>query len=387
MTTIVSMSDYNTTQALAVPETHPVRTVQPGANGTNDSSGCTEAYLGPQYSLEIQVLLSSFLALVILLTIVGNILVISTVALFRSLRSLTNYFVVSLAVADLLVGVIVMTLGTQYEVSGRWRHGEIFCLIFTSMDISLTTCSIMHLSCIAFDRYYAICHPFKYPTKMSHRKMVLMIAMCWVVPVIMAYVPIMNRWNTIGIEPVVEDTKCALGPESCVFLVNKEFSLIASTLSFYLPAVMMTLAYYQVYRAARRQMQQIISLERSMNNNENMRREKKAAKTLGIIMGCFLVCWMPFFVANIVEPLCGYCITRSCDLCLKFFLWLGYINSTLNPMIYAFFNRSFRRAFKRILSCSSCCDLDNRDFDPAVSTALQRRTSTRHQNGEAVNNT
>eukprot|EP00058_Branchiostoma_floridae_P023460 XP_002608950.1 hypothetical protein BRAFLDRAFT_59533 [Branchiostoma floridae] len=325
-----------------------------------------------QSSRERTVLLSSFLALVILLTIVGNILVISTVALFRSLRSLTNYFVVSLAVADLLVGVIVMTLGTQYEVSGRWRHGEIFCLIFTSMDISLTTCSIMHLT------------P---PRGIPHRKMVLMIAMCWVVPVIMAYVPIMNRWNTIGIEPVVEDTKCALGPESCVFLVNKEFSLIASTLSFYLPAVMMTLAYYQVYRAARRQMQQIISLERSMNNNENMRREKKAAKTLGIIMGCFLVCWMPFFVANIVEPLCGYCITRSCDLCLKFFLWLGYINSTLNPMIYAFFNRSFRRAFKRILSCSSCCDLDNRDFDPAVSTALQRRTSTRHQNGEAVNNT
>lgn len=77
------------------------------------------------------------------------------------------------------------------------------------------------------------------------------------------------------------------------------------------------------------------------------KRERKAAKTLAIITGAFVVCWLPFFLMALLLPLCESCYIN--DKIAAFFLWLGYFNSTLNPVIYTIFSPEFRQAFKRIL--------------------------------------
>lgn len=77
------------------------------------------------------------------------------------------------------------------------------------------------------------------------------------------------------------------------------------------------------------------------------KRERKAAKTLAIITGAFVVCWLPFFMMALLLPLCDACEIN--DKIASFFLWLGYFNSTLNPVIYTIFSPEFRQAFKRIL--------------------------------------
>ena len=76
------------------------------------------------------------------------------------------------------------------------------------------------------------------------------------------------------------------------------------------------------------------------------KREKKAAKTLAIVTGAFILCWLPFFVMALVMPICGNCIDQNI---FSFFLWLGYFNSTLNPIIYTVFSPEFRQAFKKLL--------------------------------------
>ncbi|XP_055310024.1 5-hydroxytryptamine receptor 2A-like [Sitodiplosis mosellana] len=78
------------------------------------------------------------------------------------------------------------------------------------------------------------------------------------------------------------------------------------------------------------------------------KRERKAAKTLAIITGAFVVCWLPFFLMALVLPLCGETCSLN-DKVASLFLWLGYFNSTLNPVIYTIFSPEFRQAFKRIL--------------------------------------
>uniref|UniRef100_A0A182NK43 G_PROTEIN_RECEP_F1_2 domain-containing protein n=1 Tax=Anopheles dirus TaxID=7168 RepID=A0A182NK43_9DIPT len=77
------------------------------------------------------------------------------------------------------------------------------------------------------------------------------------------------------------------------------------------------------------------------------KRERKAAKTLAIITGAFVVCWLPFFLTALLLPLCESCSIN--DTVASLFLWLGYFNSTLNPVIYTIFSPEFRQAFKRIL--------------------------------------
>lgn len=77
------------------------------------------------------------------------------------------------------------------------------------------------------------------------------------------------------------------------------------------------------------------------------KRERKAAKTLAIITGAFVICWLPFFIVALLLPLCTDCDIS--ETVMSFFLWLGYFNSTLNPVIYTVFSPEFRQAFKRIL--------------------------------------
>ncbi|KAJ8393959.1 hypothetical protein AAFF_G00054920, partial [Aldrovandia affinis] len=146
---------------------------------------------------------------------------------------------------------------------------------------------------------------------------------------------------------------------NCVFLVNRPYALICSAVAFYVPLGLMVLAYQRIYVTAMEHARQIGTLQRAGSAPENyfgpdhhgssrIKIETKAAKTLAVIMGCFCLCWAPFFVTNVVDPFVHYSVPWQM---WTAWLWLGYINSGLNPFLYAFLNRAFRRAFLMILCC------------------------------------
>ncbi|XP_073970912.1 5-hydroxytryptamine receptor-like isoform X3 [Rhodnius prolixus] len=90
--------------------------------------------------------------------------------------------------------------------------------------------------------------------------------------------------------------------------------------------------------------------KRKSKEAADSKRERKAAKTLAIITGAFVICWLPFFIMAILLPVCNmYQVCVLNEYLFAFFLWLGYFNSTLNPIIYTIFSPEFRHAFKRIL--------------------------------------
>ncbi|XP_069620271.1 5-hydroxytryptamine receptor 4 isoform X1 [Ranitomeya imitator] len=308
--------------------------------------------------------LITFITTVILMTILGNLLVMVAVCRDRQLRKIkTNYFIVSLAFADLLVSVLVMPFGAIELVEEKWIYGEMFCLVRTSLDVLLTTASILHLCCISLDRYYAICcQPLVYRNKMTPLRIALMLGGCWIIPTFISFLPIMQGWNSIGILDLIEKRKFIKDSNStyCIFMVNKPYAITCSVVAFYIPFFLMVLAYYRIYVTAREHARQIGVLQRAgapadhrhqhpdQHTNHRMKTETKAAKTLCIIMGCFCLCWAPFFITNVIDPFINYTVPGQI---WTAFLWLGYINSGLNPFLYAFLNKSFRRAFLIILCC------------------------------------
>lgn len=276
-------------------------------------------------------LLYIFLVILSVITICGNILVIMSVIYFKQLKSPTNYLILSLALADLLVGILVYPLSMAFSLSSCMYHEELFCKIRASFDITLSTCSILHLCCISVDRYYAVCQPLTYESKITNCWVAIMILVSWVISVL------------IGISILIgglDNDKCE---ERCfidVFLENT----VGPILSFYLPVVIMLSIYLKIFLVAQRHVRSIQSTTGVANVSK---MQRKATKTLAIVLGAFLLCWTPFFLCITFAPFTYLSIPVPVIESLN---WLTLANSMLNPFIYAFFYNRFRVAFKMIIS-------------------------------------
>ncbi|XP_049779597.1 octopamine receptor beta-3R-like [Schistocerca cancellata] len=187
---------------------------------------------------------------IIVAAVLGNALVIISVIRHRKLRIITNYYVVSLALADLLVALCAMTFNASVELTGgTWLFGYFMCDVWNSLDVYFSTASILHLCCISVDRYYAIVRPLEYPVTMTQRTVGLMLANVWLLPALISFTPIFLGWYTT---PEHQDFRRS-NPDVCIFVVNRAYAIISSSVSFWVPAVVMVTMYYRIYKEAVRQ--------------------------------------------------------------------------------------------------------------------------------------
>uniref|UniRef100_A0A3B4H4B9 D(1B) dopamine receptor n=1 Tax=Pundamilia nyererei TaxID=303518 RepID=A0A3B4H4B9_9CICH len=303
-----------------------------------------------------RVLTGCVLALLIIWTLLGNFTVCAAVYRYRHLRAkVTNVFIVSLALSDLLVAVLVMPWKAVAEVAGFWPFGG-FCKTWLACDIMCSTASILNLCVISVDRYWAISNPFRYERSMNRRVASVIIGVTWTVSVVISFVPVQLNWHRAEIgDPTGENPA-----------LSRTYAISSSLISFYIPVAIMIVTYTRIYRIAQMQIRMISSLERAAEHAQScrsdlkvsIRKETKVLKTLSIIMGVFVCCWLPFFILNCALPFCPgpaapaaqrgpYCVSEKT---FDVFVWIGWSNSSLNPVIYAF-NADFRDAFLRLLRC------------------------------------
>ncbi|KAM9729083.1 histamine receptor H2b isoform 1-T1 [Menidia menidia] len=296
-----------------------------------------------------------FLVFVIILTIGGNVMVCLAVGLSRRLWRIANCFVVSLAVADLLLGLLVLPLSAFVELhGGKWPFGGTLCNIYISLDVMLCTCSILTLLAISVNRYLAISSPLSHSRRVTRQRVTLAIISIWVLSSAVAFVPINLGWNTADYN--IQHSDWGMGDEDkegryCHFEWNNNYVLIYAFVSFYLPLLLMCGMYLCIFKVAREQVRRIRATTPAFvrSATATIAREHKATVTLAAVLGAFVICWFPYFTFFTCKGIKEK--ANPPNIFHSIVLWLGYFNSTLNPILYPAFNRDFRQAYGELLHC------------------------------------
>ncbi|XP_065140207.1 dopamine receptor D2b isoform X1 [Paramisgurnus dabryanus] len=433
-------------------------------NGTGilNSTSCEAKHQYNYYAM--------LLTLLIFVIVFGNVLVCMAVSREKALQTTTNYLIVSLAVADLLVATLVMPWVVYLEVVGEWRFSKIHCDIFVTLDVMMCTASILNLCAISIDRYTAVAMPMLYNTRYSSkRRVTVMISVVWVLSFAISCPLLFGLNNT------------ATRDETVCEIANPAFVVYSSIMSFYVPFIITLLVYVQIYVVLRKRRKRVNtkrscqktdaeahpSLKEKCTHPEDVKlctvimktngglpaknkkaevfhqggdvgvdivtstsppekkklqstlvvdllanpspshaspphgecqpygeeknghakevqtpkelkpvetealpngktrtaltpktmskrkmsqhKEKKATQMLAIVLGVFIICWLPFFITHILKTHCPSCVVPL--EMYNAFTWLGYVNSAVNPIIYTTFNVEFRKAFIKILHC------------------------------------
>ncbi|KAJ1178734.1 hypothetical protein NDU88_003976 [Pleurodeles waltl] len=339
--------------------------------------------------------------LLILFIICGNVLVCLSVFSERALKTTTNYFIVSLAVADLLLAVLVLPLYVYTEFhDGVWTLGPVLCDALMTMDVMLCTASIFNLCAISVDRFIAVSIPLNYNRRQVDNRQLFLLSTTWIFSFAVAS-PVIFGLNNV---PNRDPTICKLEDDN--------FVIYSSICSFFIPCPIMLVLYCAMFNGLRRWEEARKAKLRSHMNPEGKPpcppllfdrspsdsrledlsiyshsecpfprayvenghgiqtvaypelkytphpvpqrkqakicgRERKAMKVLPVVVGAFLFCWTPFFVVHITRALCQSCAIPGAVISIV--TWLGYVNSALNPIIYTIFNAEFRNYFRKVL--------------------------------------
>ncbi|NXN99960.1 DRD4 protein, partial [Rhinopomastus cyanomelas] len=334
----------------------------------------------------------------ILLIVGGNGLVCVSVCTERALKTTTNYFIVSLAVADLLLALLVLPLFVFSEFQGGvWSLSTALCDALMTMDVMLCTASIFNLCAISVDRFIAVSIPLNYNRRQIDLRQLILISTTWIFAFAVAS-PVIFGLNNV---PNRDPSLCQLEDDNYI--------VYSSICSFFIPCPVMLVLYCAMFRGLQRweearraklrggiyganrrlyQPSSFLEQEQSELGPEQCSpytcsarprdpalgsgirtvsyphlkypqpglgrkrakingREQKAMRVLPVVVGAFLFCWTPFFVVHITRALCKACaippqVTSTVT-------WLGYVNSALNPVIYTVFNAEFRNYFRRVL--------------------------------------
>ncbi|ESO83657.1 hypothetical protein LOTGIDRAFT_91892, partial [Lottia gigantea] len=406
--------------------------------------------------------LGVLLASLCLLTTIGNALVLHAVRTEKRLQSVSNMFIVSLAIADLIVGLTVMPISAIYIFTQEWLFGVVVCQAWIGVDYIASTASILNLFILSLDRYWSVRSPLVYLRKRTKRRALIMISIVWCASS-MWIIPIV-AWHHIvrqGIR-IVPENVC-----DTEYATNSAFKVITAFFNFYLPLAVMYSLYIKIFQEIRKRSEfelgqrnigtkpvtyhasppshsgddsdlpdhhnftentyqqqesseeqkrssyivrrsnsngksnknsknskgyknlRLIAVQRQMSNSrENhsnsykvddrdktmfvlrddknrrltgvlnikdrirhlrqtsaLTKEIKAARQLGVIMGAFTLCFLPYFILFLVVAFCEGCIEPGL---LTAMTWVGYLNSTLNPFLYPLCNLQFRRKFRKM---------------------------------------
>ncbi|XP_034550357.1 trace amine-associated receptor 13c-like [Notolabrus celidotus] len=300
------------------------------------NSSCRKPTLAWPEALFLHIMLSS----ISVLTVALNLLVIIAVSHFRQLHTPTNILLLSLAVSDFLVGLLLMPVEILLNTS-CWIFGDYICCLYSYVSFIITSASVGDMVLISVDRYVAICDPLHYSSRITERRVKLCVCLCWLCSVLYSSVFLKDELSQPG-----KHNSCY---GECVIFVDFIAGTVDLVLTFIAPITAIIVLYMQVFAVAVSQARAVRSQVTSITLHLSLplpakKSELKAARTLGVLVVVFLICFCPYYGLALAGD---SVISESLS---SFVVFLFYFNSCINPLIYALFYPWFRKALKLIVT-------------------------------------
>ncbi|XP_055078077.1 adenosine receptor A1-like isoform X2 [Periophthalmus magnuspinnatus] len=273
-------------------------------------------------------------------SVVGNVMVVWAVRINRSLRDTTFCFIVSLALADIAVGALVIPLAITISIGLQTHFYS--CLLFACAVLVLTQSSILALLAIAVDRYLRVKIPMSYKRVVTARRAGIAVLLSWLVSFVVGLTP-MFGWNNL--HQLQQNGSLVV---TCEFetVISMDYMVYFNFFGWVmLPLLLMLGIYVEIFYMIHRQLNKKV-----MSSHSDPRRyfgkELKLAKSLALVLFLFAVSWLPLHILNCITLFCPSCDSPA-DLIYVAIL-LSHANSAVNPVVYAFRINKFRTAFRKI---------------------------------------
>ncbi|XP_029968308.1 trace amine-associated receptor 8a-like [Salarias fasciatus] len=309
------------------------------------NSSCRRTVRPRSLSLLIYVTLS----FISLLTVVLNLLVIISISHFKKLHTPTNLLLLSLAVSDFLVGLLMFF--QIMLIDGCWLFGDLMCSLYFLLDYVITCSSIGTMVLISVDRYVAVCDPLQYPSRVTEGRVKVCVSLCWLLSAAFQCLLLRDSLRRPG-----GFSSCS---GECVVVVGYVDGVVDVLVSFIGPVAVIVVLYLRVLAVAVSQARAVRSHVAAVASQDSARfpakkSEIKAFKSVSVIILVFLVCICPYFCVTLSG---GDSVLSASS--VAFVMCLFYLNSCLNPVIYALIYPWFRKSMKlivtlQILESGSC---------------------------------
>ena len=297
-------------------------------------------------------------AIIGLTNIVGNTLTI--VAFFRDnkLQTVHNHYILNLAITDLIIGVSSVPFYAVYTIlQFTWPFGYVFCKIWLLVDFLSCAESVATIILISIDRFLLVSLGIQYSQKQTKNMAKIKIAVSWFLSFLL-YGPAIIGFNHWRGYSTVEHMDCDVE-----FATDYYYTVIASFIEFCVPLVLVCFFNLRVYLSIRHRSNSVVPMQMQGVQQGTLRRDKKAARSLAILVFVYFVCWTPYTITTIIISFCEDCISE--DL-YEAFNWLLWVNSSLNPLLYAATSERFRENFKRLLGFYK---ITNKSPNPIINSA------------------
>ncbi|XP_062897867.1 delta-type opioid receptor-like [Mobula hypostoma] len=312
----------------------------------------------------IPFIITAVYSVVFVVGLVGNCLVMYVIIRHTKMKTATNIYIFNLAAADALT-TSTMPFQSAYYLMGSWPFGDVVCKIVASIDYYNMFTSIFTLTMMSIDRYIAVCHPVKaldFRTPLNAKVVNVFI---WLLASIIGIPAIVLGATKIGNDTI----ECALQFPHPYNYWDTVLKISVFIFAFVIPILIISVCYSLMIL----RLKSVRLLSGSREKDRNLRR---ITRMVLIVVAVFIICWTPIHIFVLVELMVKVPNTSAVSAGYYFSVALGYTNSSLNPILYAFLDENFKRCFKDFC-CSSGLKLELQTSN-RVRTAAQNAAVFHH---------